>query len=291
VLDALHCLGDGLGVLLLLLDASQQSRGFLVVGIELKCRTYLQLGLIVHLQLGEALGAREEFGDPLLRPLIGRRGRERRRGRRDGAAFECMRGVGRHWFRVGALAGCKLLVKAILGDSRSGLLACRLVAPPQVEDTFEILTFHWQAGLQVEDLLAEGPRIRKALFRVLGKRVQHDRAQGVGNASLGIGDGEVAGRLEQVTRDELGPVASRDGVLPGEELVEDQAKGVEVTPLVYVDPFSRLEVLGRGVLDLAEEEAGGGEVALTTRGLGNAEVDELDRGIAELVLGDHHVVR
>jgi len=97
--------------------------------------------------------------------------------------------------------------------------------------------------------------------------------------------------VEEVAGDQRLRGVARNGVVAGGQLVEGDAEGVEVAALVEGDlAAAGAELLGRRVADLAQEEAGPGQVHGAAQGLGDAQVDELDQGLPLDVLGEHDVV-
>ena len=78
-----------------------------------------------------------------------------------------------------------------------------------------------------------------------------------------------------------------------DHLVEHQAEGVEVAPVIERHARGHASLLGRAILELAHEHADLGdlEAGVRLQGAGEAEVDDLHPQVAALVLVDHEVVR
>ena len=137
------------------------------------------------------------------------------------------------------------------------------------------------------------PGVGEALPRLFGQRLEDERPQLRGEPPPGIAVGEVDRRPEQMAGDQRGGIAPLDGVPAGEQLIEDDAEGVEVAPGVHHRGPLGPELLGRRVADLAEEDPGAGQVARLDAGvqhLGDPEVDQLDLGLAVGIGGEHQVV-
>ena len=79
-----------------------------------------------------------------------------------------------------------------------------------------------------------------------------------------------------------------DRAPPGEQLVEHDAERVEIAPLVD-RPF--VELLRRGIADLADEHAPRQAVAVVLQAPSEPEIDQLDERPALEIAGQHQVAR
>jgi hypothetical protein len=84
-----------------------------------------------------------------------------------------------------------------------------------------------------------------------------------------------------------GRVPAGHRALPGQQLVEHDAEGVEVAAAVEL---GGPEVLGRRIPRLAEEDAGRGEGAVAGQHFGDAQVDQLDLRPAVRAARQHEIV-
>ncbi len=89
--------------------------------------------------------------------------------------------------------------------------------------------------------------------------------------------------------DQLLGAGAGERAVAGEQLVEHHAERVDVAALVHL-VGRRAELLGRRVQELAEERPAHRQSGGAGDDFGDAEVDELDHGLAELVPGHHDVV-